>query len=70
MLTWKVWRDEDLLFEGSEEEARKYIVERPPDTPEAVLESPDGDSYSYKDGTWVLLGAAGFWGPNGASQYH
>ena len=70
MMTWKVWADDNdpPLFEGTEAAARQYLIEHLLDTPDAVLESPDGDSYSYKDGVWVLLGTAGFWGPNGASS--
>jgi hypothetical protein len=67
MLIWKVWaNDEDLVFEGSEVDARAYVVEHLSEIPDLVLESPDSDSYRYQDGGWVFLGAAGFWGPNGA----
>ncbi len=67
MLTWKVWaNDQDLVFEGSETDARAYVVKHLSEIPDLVLESPDGDSYRYQDGGWVFLGAAGFWGPNGA----
>jgi hypothetical protein len=67
MLTWKVWtNDEDLLFEGTEAAARSYVLENFSVTPDLVLESPDGDSYRYDEGTWVFQGAAGAWGPNGA----
>ncbi len=56
VLTWKVWTDDnEPVFEGAEDEARTYITGRLPNRPEAVLESPDGDSYSYQDGTWVSL---------------
>lgn len=59
MLTWKVWTDDDTpVFEGTEEQARAYIVNRPPRCLDAVLESPDGDSYGYQDGTWVSLDSA------------
>src|SRR6266700_3699037 len=68
MLTWKVWaNDQDLVFEGSETDARAYVVKHLSEIPDLVLESPDGDSYRYQDGGWVFLGAAGFWGPNGAT---
>jgi len=67
MLTWKVWaNDFDLMFEGNEAAARAFVVEHLPRIPDLVLESPEGGSYSYEDGRWVLLGTAGFWGPNGA----
>jgi hypothetical protein len=69
-MTWKVWAEnDDLLFEGSEAEAREYVAEHP-DSSQVVLESPHGDSYRYQDSGWVLQGTAGFWGPNGVSQYH
>jgi len=67
MLTWKVWaNDQDVLLEGSEPDARAFIVDNLSATTDLVLESPDGDSYRYQDGDWVFLGAVGFWGPNGA----
>src|SRR5216684_5256692 len=48
-MTWKVWAEnDDLLFEGSEAEAREYVAEHP-DSSQVVLESPDGDSYRYQD---------------------
>src|SRR5712691_5400061 len=66
MLTWKVWaNDEDLLFEGSETDARAYVVDNLSEIPDLVLESPDGDSYSCQDGDWIFLGAAGSWGRTG-----
>jgi hypothetical protein len=58
MLTWKVWTDNDSpAFEGSEEQARTHIVGQ---CLNAVLESPEGESYEYKDGIWVSLDGA--WG--------
>jgi len=51
-MTWKLWAEnDDLLFEGSEVEAREYVAEHP-DSSQVVLESPDRDSYSYQDGNW------------------
>jgi hypothetical protein len=59
MLTWKVWTDDDKpVFEGTEEQARAYIVSRLPGCLDAVLESPDGDSFGYQDGIWVSLDSA------------
>jgi hypothetical protein len=59
MLTWKVWTDDDKpVFEGTEEQARAYIVGHLPGCLVAVLESPDGDSYGYQDGVWVCLDGA------------
>ncbi len=59
MPTWKVWTaDDDPVFEGSEEQARAYIVRHLPDCLDAVLESPDGDSYGHQDGIWVSLDGA------------
>jgi hypothetical protein len=56
MLTWKVWTDDNTpVFEGTEEQARAYLVGRLLGCPDAVLESPDGYSYSYQDGMWVCL---------------
>jgi len=61
MLTWKVWTDEDNpVFEGTEEQARAYIVRHLPGCRDAVLESPDGESYGCQDGIWVSLDSA--WG--------
>jgi hypothetical protein len=60
MLTWKVWthQQNDPVFEGTEEQARTYIILNPPACDGAVLESPDGDSYGYQRGTWVSLDGA------------
>ena len=59
MLTWKVWTDDDSsVFEGTEEQARAYIVDHPPGCLDAVLESPDGESFGYEDGIWVSLDSA------------
>jgi hypothetical protein len=69
MPPWKVWtNDYDLLFEGTDDDAREYVRQRFAVTPGLTLESPDGASYSYQDGTWVFQGAAGMWGPNGAYE--
>jgi hypothetical protein len=68
MPTWKVWDDEDLLFEGSEANARQYLARQQTNRPKATLKSPDGDLYRYEDGAWVLQGASGFWGPNGITD--
>jgi len=69
MLTWKVWDDEDLLFEGTETEARAYAIEQLPDSPALNLESPDGDFYRYRDGSWLLLGDSGLAGADGAPNH-
>jgi hypothetical protein len=62
MLMWKVWADQDdPLFGGTEEEARAYIAVHLPECLDAVLESPDGDSYGYQDGIWVSLDLFGIW---------
>jgi hypothetical protein len=59
MLTWKVWTDDDKpVFEGTEEQARAHIVGHLPGCLDAVLESPNGDSYGYQDGIWVCLDRA------------
>jgi len=59
MPTWKVWTDDDKpVFEGTEEQARAYIVGSLPGCLDAVLESPDGDSFGYQDGIWVSLDSA------------
>jgi hypothetical protein len=62
MLTWKVWAEnDDLLFEGTEDEARAYIVgSQAPSS--LTLESLDGYSYCCRNGNWVLRGASEFWG--------
>ena len=43
------------MFEGTEDQARRYLSGRLADRPEAVLESPDGESFGYQDGAWVCL---------------
>ena len=59
ILTWKVWTDDDKpVFEGTEEQARAYIIGHLPGFLDAVLESPDGDSFGYQDGIWVSLDSA------------
>ncbi len=58
LMTWKVWADQELLFEGDEDTARQYVVASVPHDPEPVLESPDGDSYRYQDEMWIDQGAA------------
>jgi hypothetical protein len=59
MLTWKVWTDDDNpVFEGTEEQASAYIVRHLRGCLDAVLESPDGDSYGLQDGVWVCLDGA------------
>lgn len=56
MMTWKVWADApNPLFEGDEAQARAYVVEQLSDSRDAILESPDGDSYAYQDGVWLSL---------------
>ena len=56
MLTWKVYTDDnEPVFEGTEDQARTYLSSRLADRPEAVLESPDGESFGYQDGAWVCL---------------
>jgi hypothetical protein len=42
MLTWKVWthQQNDPVFEGTEEQARTYIILHQPACDGAVLESP------------------------------
>ena len=56
VLTWKVWTDDnEPVFEGTEDQARAYLSGRLADRPEAVLESPDGESFGYQDGAWVCL---------------
>ena len=56
MLTWKVWTNgSSPLFEGDEIQARAYVVEKLAESKDAVLESPDGDSYAYQDGIWLSL---------------
>jgi hypothetical protein len=56
VLTWKVWIDDnEPVFEGTEEQARAHITARLANHPEAVLESPDGESFGYRDGVWVCL---------------
>jgi hypothetical protein len=56
VLTWKVWTDDsEPVFEGTKEQARAYVTGLVPDRPEAVLESPDGESFGYQDGVWVCL---------------
>lgn len=67
MLTWKVWSDQELLFEGPEDKARQYLIEHVSDHPELVLESPDGDLCWYADDRWMPQVIPGlFWWPNGA----
>jgi hypothetical protein len=60
MPTWKVWTHQtnDPAFEGTEEQARTYIILHQPACDGAVLESPDGDPYGYQHGTWVSLDGA------------
>jgi hypothetical protein len=59
MLTWKVWTDDDSpVFEGTEEQARAHIIGHLPGRVDAVLESPDGESFGYQDGIWVSLDRA------------
>jgi hypothetical protein len=56
VLTWKVWTDDnEPVFEGTEDQARTYLSGRLADRPEAVLESPDGESFGYQNGAWVCL---------------
>jgi hypothetical protein len=56
VLTWKVWTDDnEPVFEGTEDQARTYLSGRLAGRPEAVLESPDGESFGYQDGAWVCL---------------
>jgi hypothetical protein len=60
LLTWKVWSDQELLFEGDEDKARQFLVERIADEPDLTLESSDGYSYCYQDGRWTASGSAGW----------
>ena len=55
--TWKVWTAQrQPAFESEyEQEARAYVVTNLPDSRDATLESPDGVSYAYRDGTWASL---------------
>lgn len=50
-----------LVFEGTEHQARAYIVRHLPDCLDAVLESLDGRSCGYQDGIWVSLDPTGIW---------
>jgi hypothetical protein len=55
MLTWKVWTDDDKpVFDGTEEQSRAYTAGDQPGCLDAVLESPDGESFGYQDGIWVF----------------
>ena len=62
MLTWKVWTDApNPLFEGDQAQARAYVVENLAESKDAVLESPDGDSYAYQNGVWASLDTGAVW---------
>ncbi len=55
MLTWKVWADQDCLFEGDEDKAKLFLLERVAVEPDLSLESPDGEFYSYQGTQWAPL---------------
>ncbi|HVB44704.1 MAG TPA: hypothetical protein VNF47_18660 [Streptosporangiaceae bacterium] len=65
MLTWKVWtsRTDAPVFESNEVQASRYIIERQAQSPDVVLESPDGDTYAYADGAWHCLDTDSSWHP-------
>lgn len=65
MITWKVWTAaaEDPAFEGNEANAVRYVMENLADSPHAVLESPDADSYAYVGGAWRCLDTDEPWEP-------
>lgn len=71
MITWKVWTSasEEPVFEGDEAQASRYVVEHLAASHDAVLESPDGDSYGYFDGVWRCLDTDSVWEPyNGTAS--
>lgn len=70
MVTWKVWSDQKLVFEGDENKAREYLVEHVGDSSALVLESPDGDLYYYEDDCWMPEGTLAFWGQNGPHRWN
>lgn len=59
MLTWKVWTDDDNpVFEGTEEQARAYIVRHLSGLPGRGTGITRWDSYGYQGGIWVSLDGA------------
>jgi hypothetical protein len=65
LMTWKVWtRQPRPVFEGTGAEASSYIVAHLADSRDALLESPDGDSFAYLDDAWVSLDTGQPWDPD------
>jgi hypothetical protein len=65
VMTWKVWtRQPSPIFEGTKAEASSYIVANLADSRDALLESPDGDSFAYLNHVWVSLDTGEPWDPD------
>ena len=60
LLTWKVRADQELLFEGDEDKARRFLAERITDEPDLTLESPAGYSYLLPGQSARASGRAGW----------
>lgn len=60
LLTWKVRADQELLFEGDEDKARRFLAERIADEPDLTLESPGGYSYLLPGRPADASGGAGW----------
>ena len=69
VMTWKVWTSEPRpIFEGTKAEASGYIVANLADSRDALLESPDGDSFAYLSHAWVSLDTGQPWNPDSTTS--
>ena len=65
LMTWKIWTSSSRpIFEGGQAEASAYITANLADSRDALLESPDGDSYAYLNHAWVSLDTGQPWDPD------
>jgi hypothetical protein len=65
VMTWKVWTSQPRpIFEGTKAEAGGYVVANLADSRDALLESPDGDSFAYLSHAWVSLDTGQPWDPD------
>ena len=70
VMTWKVWTGQQPcpIFEGTKAEASSYIVAHLADSRDALLESPDGDSFAYLSHSWVSLDTGEPWDPDSTTS--
>jgi hypothetical protein len=62
VMTWKVWTSGSRpIFEGTKADASGYVVANLADSRDALLESPDGDSFAYLSHAWVSLDTGQPW---------